>query len=189
LESSEPEPVVVNGIEGLSVDLSGELFGDDIEGRVVSVVPADGRFFFAFGVGIVTPSQNRWDDEGAEAFEMIISSVEFREIGADAGTCPISTDPAYGYTEGNPIMVGGDVFGGPARERAYLDTLRGPDGQSITYERMGSMNYGDTILDIYEVSYAGLAEPIVLYIDMYTYREPQAPVGFTCAGPFPLQAP
>lgn len=83
--------------------------------------------------------------------------------------------------------MGGDIWDGPARERAYLDNLRGPEGQTITYERLGSTSTTDVILDIYEVSYAGL-EPIHLYIDMYNYEAPQAPVGFTCAGPF-LEAP
>jgi hypothetical protein len=120
---------------------------------------------------------------------MVIGSVRFTEFGADADSCPVSTDAAYGYTKDNPVKVGGDVFGGPARERAYLDHLRGPDGQAVTYERLGSMGHGDTILDIYEIRYDGLADPIELYIDMYTFEEPLAPVGFTCAGPFPLQAP
>jgi hypothetical protein len=54
---------------------------------------------------------------------------------------------------------------------------------------MGSTGHGDTILDMYEVSYDGLTAPISLYIDMYVFEEPFAPVGFTCTGPFPLQAP
>ena len=40
--------------------------------------------------------------------------------------CPVSADDTYGYEEGNPIRVGGDFFNGAAREREYLDTLRGP---------------------------------------------------------------
>ena len=189
MESREPETIVVDGIEGLAIDFAGELFGDDIEGRVVSVIPAAGQFFFAFGVGTVTPLDNLWEDKGAEAFDMIVGSVWFTKLGADAGSCPISSDVAYGYTKDNPIKVGGDVFGGPARERAYLDHLRGPDGQTITYQRLGSTGHGGTNLDMYEVSYNGLADPILLYIDMYVFEEPSAPVGFTCAGPFPLQSP
>lgn len=189
MEAGEPQTIVVDGISGLAVDLAGELFGYDIEGRVVSVIPAAGQFFFGFGVGTITPSKNHWEDEGAAAFEMVVGAVRFTEIRADVGSCPISPDATYGYTQDNPIKVGGDVFGGPARERAYLDHLRGPDGQTIAYQRLGSTGYGDTILDIYEVSYDGPAEPILLYIDMYVFEELFAPVGFTCAGPFPLQSP
>jgi hypothetical protein len=189
MESAEPETIVVDGIRGLGVDFAGELFGDDIEGRVVSVIPAAGQFFFGFGVGTITPSENHWEDEGAEAFDMIVGSVRFTKISADVGSCPTSSDATYGYTQDNPIKVGGDIFGGPARERAYLDHLRGPEGQAITYQRLGSTGYGDTILDIYEVSYDGLAEPILLYTDMYVFEDLFSPVGFTCAGPFPLQSP
>lgn len=188
LQTSKAEPVTIDGAEGVAVDISGRLFGDEIEGRVAMARKGD-MLFFAFGIGVLGSAGNRWEDEGAEAFEMVIDSVRFTEAGADAGPCPISSDPTYGYTMENAIRVGGDIFGGPARERAYLDNLRGPDGQTITYHRVGSTGYGDTILDIYEINYSGLAEPIVLYIDMYVFEELFAPVGFTCAGPFPLQAP
>ena len=35
------------------------------------------------------------------------------------------------------------------------------------------------LLDTYEVTYDGLKEPIVLYIDMYDYGPLAAPKGFT----------
>ncbi|MGC1378142.1 MAG: hypothetical protein WA821_18070 [Anaerolineales bacterium] len=102
------------------------------------------------------------------------------------GAC-VSTDKTYGYTQENPIKVGGDDFGGPPRERAYLDNLAGPHGEPISYNRTGSLDSGDTILDAYEIS--GLSKPVTLYIDEYSFTEPQAPVGFTCLGAFSLTAP
>jgi hypothetical protein len=101
--------------------------------------------------------------------------------------CIISTDKAYGYTQENPIKVGGDDFGGPPRERAYLDNLAGPNGEPISYNRTGSLDFGDTILDAYIIT--GLATDVTLYIDEYSFTEPQAPVGFTCVGAFTLDAP
>lgn len=98
------------------------------------------------------------------------------------GTCPISTDETYGYTIENPIKVGGDFFSGVQRERAFLDNLLGPNGEPLTYVREGSMMGNDTILDAYRIS--GLDSPVVLYVDMYTFEELSAPVGFACAGPF-----
>ncbi|MFZ5856373.1 MAG: hypothetical protein ACOYZ6_06045 [Chloroflexota bacterium] len=102
------------------------------------------------------------------------------------GICPISTDDTYGYTLENPIRVGGDFFSGPSRERAYLDNLRGPNGEKFTYERHGSTHGIDTILDIYELY--GLPTKVILYVDMYKYEQLMAPVGLTCAGPF-ISAP
>lgn len=104
-----------------------------------------------------------------------------------ASPCVISTDPTYGYTQENPIKVGGGDFGGPPRERAYLDNLCGPNGEKISYDRGGSLPFGDTILDVFEIT--GVKKAVALYIDEYTYMEPQAPVGFTCASAFPLSEP
>lgn len=101
--------------------------------------------------------------------------------------CLISTDSTYGYTEENPIRVGGDFMDGPKRERAYLDNLLGPNGEGVSYVRNGSIPSGDVILDIYGVTVAG--KTLTLYIDMYGFTEPQAPVGFTCVGAFPLSEP
>lgn len=101
--------------------------------------------------------------------------------------CPISTDSTYGYTQENPIKVGGDFFEGAARERLYLDNLQGPNGEPILYHRTGSIPFADTILDAYEIT--GLNEPVVLYLDLYLYTAPQAPVGFTCFSAFSLDEP
>ncbi len=43
----------------------------------------------------------------------------------------------YGYTQGSPILLGG-TEGGPRQSRLYLNSLRGPKGQVISYERVGS---------------------------------------------------
>ncbi len=102
-----------------------------------------------------------------------------------AGAC-VSTDKTYGYTQENPIKVGGDFLDGPVRERAYLDNLAGPNGETITYARIGSIIFGETILDAFVIT--GLGAEVTLYIDEYVYAELQAPVGFTCLGAF-LGAP
>jgi outer membrane biosynthesis protein TonB len=98
--------------------------------------------------------------------------------------CAISTDPSYGYTQGNAIRLGGAFFEGPARSRAYLDNLRGPVGQTVSYVRVGSIPYEDILLDLYELTYDGGSAS--LYIDIYNFTGPRAPVGFTCAAAFPF---
>jgi len=102
----------------------------------------------------------------------------------------VAEDDTYGYKESNPIKVGGAFDGGPARERAYLELLRGPNGESIRYERDGSCCgfetpngiMGGGMLDIYSVWIGDKAEPVKLYINMYDYEQPKAPKGFTHAG-------
>lgn len=105
--------------------------------------------------------------------------------------CAVSTDPNYGVTRSSPVEVGGGAMDGPARERRYLDALRGPDGQPVRYTRRGSTEGADgtTILDAYEVTHDGLAKPIVLYVDEYHFSEPRAPAGFVCGQPIGLEIP
>jgi hypothetical protein len=188
-KASASYPVTVAGSEGLAVDISGELFGDEITGKIVVVSPENKQFFFAFGFAVNGPAGNRWENEGRPAFEAVLSSIRFFEpvSSASSSSCPISDDETYGYTEANPIRVGGGDFDGPPRERAYLDNLRGPNGEPISYSRLGSLESGDTILDRYEITV--LEDTVTLYLDEYNYTEPQAPIGFTCAGEFLLTAP
>src|SRR5262249_3266525 len=47
-----------------------------------------------------------------------------------------------------------------------------------------------TILDVYEVGYAGLDKPVLLYLDAYHFDDAlKAPKGFVCAVPIGLSAP
>ena len=97
-----------------------------------------------------------------------------------------TTDETYGYTEKNPIMVGGKD-GGPKNERRFLNALTGPKGEPISYKRLGSCcffstkngGFGSGLLDKYEITYEGLESPIILYINMYDSDVLKVPVGFT----------
>ncbi|MEO0473535.1 MAG: 2-dehydro-3-deoxyphosphooctonate aldolase [Bacteroidota bacterium] len=94
-----------------------------------------------------------------------------------------STDKSYGYTKENPIMVGG----GARNEHVYLAELRGPNGEDISYIRLGSCCsfktpngfMGAGLLDEYEVSWDGQTEAVHLYINMYDYAPLKVPVGFS----------
>lgn len=99
-----------------------------------------------------------------------------------------ATGEGFGRSPETPILVGGlSGQSGPASERAYLDRLRGPNGEAVTYERNGSCcpfptensPFGDAgLLDVYEVRYEGARRPIILYLNMYdpapdTLRAPE----------------
>jgi len=101
-----------------------------------------------------------------------------------------ATDRTYGYGPINPIKVGGiDRGQGPANERRFLDALRGPQGQPLSYVRRGSCCpfhsahglMGQGLLDVYAVTYEGLSQPVELYLNMYEDGPAQVPVGFTCS--------
>ncbi|WP_203583477.1 hypothetical protein [Paludibacter sp. 221] len=108
----------------------------------------------------------------------------------------VSTDKNYGFSEKKPIKVGGvDRQEGPWNERRFLNALAGPNGEEISYYRLGSccpvkskngLN-GIGALDIYRVTWDGSKDTVSLYINMYDYEELKAPVGFTIKHKSPLK--
>lgn len=103
-----------------------------------------------------------------------------------------NTVEEFGLSKDNPILVGGeDLRQGPTYERAYLNKLTGPGGEKVTYSRSGSCCEFETpngilgggLLDMYEVSYEGLEEPVILYFNMYDPHpgEIKVPKGFKLA--------
>lgn len=100
----------------------------------------------------------------------------------------ISEDETYGYTEKNPICVGGGMMQGAANQRFYLNGLLSSDGDDVAYVRTGSCCAFSTknamlnnigLLDTYEVTWKGQEEPIILYINLYDAAGVKAPKGFT----------
>jgi hypothetical protein len=112
---------------------------------------------------------------------------------APASSCGVSDDPAFATTKDHAVQVGGGAMSVAARERRYLDALRGPMGEVLQYKRTGSLppeQDGRTILDTYEVTYPGLEKPVIFYLDAYHFDDAlKAPKGFTCAVPIGLSAP
>lgn len=100
----------------------------------------------------------------------------------------ISTDKTYGFTEKNPVKVGGvDKSEGPLNERRFLNALAGPNGEKVSYYRAGSCCpvkskngfMGSALLDRYRVTWENTLDTVSIYINMYDYGELKAPVGFT----------
>jgi hypothetical protein len=114
---------------------------------------------------------------------------------APVSSCGVSDDPAFATTKDHAAQVGGGAMYAAARERRYLDALRGPGGEPLQYKRRGSLPLdpggGDlTILDAYDVTYPGIAQTAVLYLDAYHFDDALvAPKGFLCAVPFALAPP
>ena len=106
--------------------------------------------------------------------------------------CPVATDAAYAYTPEQAVQVGGGAMFVASRERRYLDALRGPAGEPVQYKRGTSLESpdGQSILDKYEVTYAGAEKPVTLYLDAYHFDDRlHAPKGFTCAAAIALDPP
>ncbi|KMQ51747.1 hypothetical protein CHISP_1243 [Chitinispirillum alkaliphilum] len=119
--------------------------------------------FFLIGC---TSSKYRW---GMDSIPGIENGSELAK-----GISGLSSDSTYGYTPSNPVQVGG----GPVNQRKYLSMLMGLQEQELHFARIGSFGGFSVPVDGYEVSYDGLGKSVIIYIDMYTYNDPKAPVGF-----------
>jgi len=99
-----------------------------------------------------------------------------------------STDPTYGFSEASPIMLGGFLHGTKYQGThiQYFDNLVGPNGQKVKVRRLGSccgfedasLPLGGGMLDMYELSYAGQDNPVVVFVNLYKFEMPKAPMGF-----------
>jgi hypothetical protein len=58
---------------------------------------------------------------------------------APAASCGVSDEPAFATTKDHAVQVGSGAMSVAARERRYLDALRGPMGEVLQYKRTGSL--------------------------------------------------
>ena len=99
-----------------------------------------------------------------------------------------SSDPDYGFSEDKPIMLGGFLSGTEYQGAhiQYFNSLIGPKGESVNVRRLGSccgfedasLPLGGGMLDMYELSYSGQSEPVVVFVNLYKFEMPKAPMGF-----------
>lgn len=125
----------------------------------------------------------------------------FRDLGPEARALVIdgvSADPTYGFSPGNPILLGGlgrDIP--PSRpvlgelQQAFFGLLRGPNGQTVRWRRRGACCpspgknlLGDQgLIDTYLVGFGDSAgfkgqRPVRVFIDHYRRGPLKAPIGF-----------
>lgn len=184
----------IGGKPAFALGFAGTLSGEAVEGRAAGVTASSTQVLIIIGYARVGDDAGAWKREGDPLLNAMAGTISFASpMAAGAATaipaksaCPIATDKTYGHTKENPIRIGnGNPLDGPSRERAFLDTLLGPAGERLSYVRGRSAMGASQILDVYTIS--GLKTSVDLYIDMYTWAEPMAPVGFICASAFPLR--
>ena len=190
INDEEAEPIELDGVEGIALNYVTQVNQMIAKGRMVVVKPSEKRYLAVIGVGDpADPEGDQWLTYGIEFFEKILNGVKVLgdEELETRTVCPMAEDESYGYSPDNPIRVGGDAFDGPARARAYLENLQDSNRKWLAYEREGSMEHGGTILDAYKVLLG--EEVVTIYVDQYSYEELLTPIGFNCAGAYPLIAP
>lgn len=183
LQAGAPSPVTVGSAPGVAADLSGSTPQGAMLGRLVSVQPAPGQLFYAFGL---SPAQ-LWTGRDAARFQRLVNGVVFFPLGSQFG-CPRSLDPTYGFSPDNPVRIGGGPAA-PQREAAYLGALVSATGQPLPFQPAGSQAFGDRTLDVFTLVGAPAGQPAALYFDPNSYETLFAPVGFGCVGAIPVGAP
>ncbi len=122
-----------------------------------------------------------------------VQGQEFYEDGS-MKLSKVSNNKKYGYKPNHKTSI---KVGEIKNEYAYLNALRGPNGEKVQFRRIGSCcefesnsaAFGTGLLDQYEVYYKGLKEPLILYINSYEFEEPMAPIGFTFAKADKIEKP
>lgn len=122
-----------------------------------------------------------------------VKGQEFYEDGSMKLT-EISADKKYGYEPNYKTSI---KVGNIENQQAYLNALRGPNGESIQFRRISSCcefksktaAFGAGFLDKYEVYYQGLSEPMILYLNGYDFESPKSPIGFTFVAADKIERP
>lgn len=188
---AEPGSVPVGGQEGVYQPFTSSKSGVNFEGAYAILPLGDGREFFALGAGR-NNEVNSWQLRGQSDFRALLRTVNFEIDPALVLQCQVSNEADYGLSPEQAIKVGGSVLGetslnSTARVRAYFNTLRGPEGEMVGFERIGPSETVGTLLDMYRVE--TLSDEMTVYIDLYNYEPLFAPQGFICASDFPMAAP
>jgi hypothetical protein len=191
IKKSNPTTITIDSAQGTSFDLTGIFDGDIVEGQTFVVMPTATRVVFGFGLGIVTDQKNNWEEQGKADFNNLMNSIEILEVETSStghfSACTIASDTTYGYSEDNPIRIGGGEEDGEARAEAYFSALGGPYGETFTYEKMETIESNGTTMDVYQIDFAGT--PLTMYLDIQNYETLMAPDQFICWEEIPLTAP
>jgi hypothetical protein len=102
----------------------------------------------------------------------------------------VSKNSEYGYSTKHPIKLGvTSEYISVTYPEKYLQSITGPQGQAIVYERIKSCCFFKTVnsdaayqnvgvLEVYEITYEGLPSPKILYLNFFDEGAVFAPQGF-----------
>jgi hypothetical protein len=98
-----------------------------------------------------------------------------------------SSDKRYGYDKDYPINVFYySTKNDSINQERFLNALSGPKGEQISFKKLESCcpfptkrsEMGAGFLDVYEIKWEGLKNPIILYMNIYEKGYLKVPVGF-----------
>lgn len=104
----------------------------------------------------------------------------------------ISKNSKYGYDKDYPVNV---YYKNSNDENLnaerFINALAGPKGEIIQFQKLESCcpfpskqsELGAGFLDVYQITYSGLKNPKILYLNIYERGVLEAPVGLTIKNP------
>lgn len=99
-----------------------------------------------------------------------------------------SKDKKYGYDKDYPINIFyRNTLQDTINQQRYLNALAGPNGEKITYTKLESCcpfptkksDLGAGFLDVYQLTWTGQRNPIILYLNIYEKGVLMVPVGLS----------
>jgi hypothetical protein len=99
-----------------------------------------------------------------------------------------SKDIKYGYNKDYPINIFyRSIKDDSINQQRFLNALAGPKGEKITFKKIESCcpfpakrsEMGAGFLDVYEITWDGLKNPLVLYINIYEKGAIMVPLGLS----------
>lgn len=72
-------PVRVDGIEGIAVNITGQISDKPLTGQVIAFMVSENHYLYALGFSDAEEHKTLWEDNGLKALHTLVSTVEFLE--------------------------------------------------------------------------------------------------------------
>ena len=78
-DRSDPYEVVIDGMSGIAIDLTGNFLNDPMAGKAVAISPGKDFIIFGLGMSNLGTHKNGWVESGSVIFDALIASIKFKE--------------------------------------------------------------------------------------------------------------
>ena len=78
LDQGEPYEIVIDGMSGIAVDLTGTFLDNPIAGKAIIISPGKDFIIFGLGMSNLATHENSWVETGSVIFELLIKSIKIK---------------------------------------------------------------------------------------------------------------
>jgi len=78
LTQGEPYEIIIDGMSGIAVDLTGTFLDNPIAGKAIIISPGKDFIIFGLGMSNLATHENGWAETGSVIFELLIKSIKFK---------------------------------------------------------------------------------------------------------------